>query len=259
MPRQIPRGLPVLIVAVILVLGLVFGMSVRDGLSSDSSTENLRKVQEAFQYISRNYVEQVDTAQLAEDAIRGMLKGLDPHSIYITSEEMQRVRESFNASFEGVGIYYEFIPGPEGRDTLAVLMPIEGGPSEEAGHLPGDPIVEVGETSAIGWSNAEVERYLKGPKGTQVDVQVRRRGHDRTLGFTITRDQIPLHTVMASHMVDQQTGYLRLSRFARTSYDEFMTAMRDLVIEHDLRPGESLPRGPNGRPAVSGAGLPVPS
>jgi carboxyl-terminal processing protease len=222
------RGLPVVALAAVLMLGVFLGLSVREGVSADSPTENLRKVQEAFQYVTRNYVERVDSAQLAEDAIKGMLNGLDPHSIYISSDEMQRVRESFNASFEGVGIYYEFVPGPEGRDTLAVLMPIEGGPSEEAGLLPGDRLIEVAGTSSIGWSNAEVERYLKGPKGTQVVVQVRRRGHERPLTFTITRDQIPLNTLMAAHMVDSQTGYIRLSRFARTSYDEFMQAMRSL-------------------------------
>jgi carboxyl-terminal processing protease len=231
MRNRIRRLFPAAALAVVLVLGIMLGMQVRDGVTAEPSTENIRKVQEAFQFISRNYVERVDSAQLAEDAVMGMLKGLDPHSIYISAEDMQRVRENFEASFEGVGIYYEFIPGPEGRDTLAVLMPIEGGPSEEAGLMPGDRIISVEDSSAIGWSTADVERYLKGPKNTTVDVQVRRHGHERPLSFTITRDQIPLNTITASHMVDDRTGYIKLSRFARTTYDEFMRAMRGLETQ----------------------------
>lgn len=217
--------------AVVVIVALVLSFQVRDGLTADSSTDNLRKVQEAFQFVVRNYVERVDTAQLADDAILGMLRGLDPHSIYVSADDMRRFRENMDASFEGIGIYYEFIPGSDGRDTLAVLMPIEGGPSEEAGLLPGDRIVEVGDSTAIGWTTADVEKYLKGPKGTTVNVVVSRRGYERLLPFTITRDQIPLHTVTASHMIDERTGYIRLSRFARTSYEEFMTAMRDLQAE----------------------------
>src|SRR5690606_34634459 len=126
---------------------------------------------------------------------------------------------------------YEFLEGPDGRDTLAVLMPIAGGPSEEAGLLPGDRIVRVSDTTAIGWNTAAVEKYLKGPKGTKVDVTVRRHGFERPLSFTITRDQIPLNTVIASHMIDETTGYIKLQRFARTSYDEFMTALRSLEAQ----------------------------
>lgn len=229
--QRLFKGFLPAVLAAVVVVALVLSFQVRDGLTADSSTDNLRKVQEAFQFVARNYVERVDTAQLADDAILGMLRGLDPHSIYVSAEEMRRFRENMDASFEGVGIYYEFIPGPEGRDTLAVLMPIEGGPSEEAGLLPGDRIIEVSDSTAIGWTTADVEQYLKGPKGTTVTVRVVRRGYDRSLPFTITRDQIPLHTVTAAHMIDERTGYIRLSRFARTSYDEFMTAMRDLQAQ----------------------------
>jgi carboxyl-terminal processing protease len=231
MRTRLRQGLPLVALVGVLALGIVLGMQVRDGASADAQADSFRKLQEAFQFITRNYVERVDSAQLADDAILGMLEGLDPHSIYISAADMQRVRENFEASFEGVGIYYEFLPGPEGRDTLAVLMPIEGGPSEEAGLVPGDRIVTVDDSSAIGWSTADVERYLKGPKGTEVRVEVRRTGHDRPLPFTIVRDQIPLYTITAAHMVDDRTGYIRLSRFARTSYDEFMRAMRQLEAQ----------------------------
>ncbi|MDX1531992.1 MAG: S41 family peptidase [Rhodothermales bacterium] len=224
---QVKRSILALFAGV-LVLGIVLGMQARDVVSSDGDYENLRKLEEAYAFISRNYVERVDSAQLAEDAIDGMLEGLDPHSIYISAEEMARVRENFDARFEGIGIYYEFIEGAEDRDTLAVLMPIAGGPSEEAGLLPGDRHIQVDDTTAIGWETTEVEKYLKGPKGTQVEVSVLRHGFQRPLDFTITRDEIPLNTVIAYHMVDDQTGYIKLQRFARTTYDEFMAALTDL-------------------------------
>ena len=217
--------------AVVLVLGIVLGMQAQEAASSDPRADSFRKIEEAFQFISRNYVESVDSAKLAEDAIEGMIEGLDPHSIYIDAKDMQRVRENFDAAFEGIGIYYEFLEGADDRDTLAVLMPIVGGPSEEAGLLAGDRIVEVDDTTALGWKTADVEKYLKGPKGTKVDVTVRRHGFAEPLTFTITRDQIPLHTIVASYMVDERTGYIKLQRFARTSYDEFMTALRSLEAQ----------------------------
>lgn len=216
------------LLAAALLIGVLLGVQARDAVSGDDGFSNLRKIEEAFAYITRSYVEHVDSAQLSKDAIEGMLAGLDPHSIYIDASEMQRVRENFDASFEGIGIYYEFIAGPEGTDTLAVLMPIAGGPSEEAGLLAGDRIVAVDDTTAIGWQTPQVEKYLKGPKGTKVRVTVQRPGYERPLSFSITRDAIPLHTVVAAHMIDEQTGYIKLQRFARTSHEEFLQALREL-------------------------------
>jgi carboxyl-terminal processing protease len=212
----------------VLLVGIFLGMQVRDVISEDNSYRQLRKLEEAFSYISRNYVESVDSAKLAEDAIAGMLKGLDPHSIYVDAEQMRRVRENFDAAFEGIGIYYEMIDGPGDRDTLAVLMPITGGPSEEAGLHAGDRIIQIGDTTAIGFTQADVEKYLKGPKGTQVRVRVMRPGFANPIDFTITRDKIPLNTVVATYMIDEKTGYIKLQRFARTTYTEFADAMAQL-------------------------------
>ena len=165
----------------ILGLGMVLGFHVRDVASGNSDYENLRKIEEAYNYVTQSYVERTDSAQLAEDAIEGMLAGLDPHSIYISAEEMRSVRESFDASFEGIGIYYELLEGPGDRDTLAVLMPIAGGPSEEAGLQPGDRILLIDDTTAIGFTPDLVQRYLKGPSGTEVTVQIVRPGYDERL------------------------------------------------------------------------------
>ena len=217
-----------LVAAGLLATGLLLGVQVRDVFSSSDDTQQFRKIEEAYTYITRSYAEKVDSAQLAEDAIEGMLAGLDPHSIYIPAEDMQRVRESFDATFDGIGIYYEFIEGASDQDTLVVLMPIDGGPSQEAGLQAGDRIVEISETSAIGFDTDEVQTYLKGPKGTTVDLVVKRPGYRDLLPFTIRRDKIPLNTVTATYMVDGDTGYIRLGRFARTSHEEVLASIRDL-------------------------------
>ena len=220
------RYLPVFAGAAI-ALALLVG-KVRDADSASDDTQQLRKIEEAYRYITQAYVDRVDSSKLAEDAIEGMLAGLDPHSVYISTAEMRSVRESFNASFEGIGIYYEFVEGRGDRDTLVVLMPIAGGPSDEAGLMAGDRILEIGDTTAVGFDTELVQRYLKGPRGTSVGLVVKRPGYREPLRFSITRDQIPLHTVIASYMVDERTGYVRLQRFARTSHDEVRDAIETL-------------------------------
>ena len=217
-----------LFAAGLLAVGLVVGAQVQEAVSGSDDVEQLRKIEEAYEYISRAYVEEVDSAQLAEDAIDGMLAGLDPHSIYISAEEMRSVRESFDASFDGIGIYYEFVEGRDDVDTLVVLMPIAGGPSYEAGLQPGDRIVEIDGENAVGIEQDEVPVKLKGPRGTTVGLTIERPGYRQPLSFDITRDKIPLNTVIASYMVDDETGLVRLQRFARTSHDEVRAAIREL-------------------------------
>ena len=215
----------------LLAAALLIGIQVQDAVSGSDDVEQLRKIEEAYEYITRAYVERVDTSQLAEDAIEGMLAGLDPHSIYISPEDMARVRESFDANFEGVGIFYEFVPGREDADTLVVLMPIVGGPSEEAGLQPGDRIVEIDGENAVGIDPDDVPTSLKGPRGTTVDIVVKRPGYSGRLDYTITRDRIPLNTVDATYMVDEQTGLIALSRFARTSHEEVSAGIRELQAQ----------------------------
>ena len=217
-----------LLVAGVLAAGLLVGVQVQDAVSGSDDVEQLRKIEEAYEYITRAYVERVDSAQLAEDAIEGMLAGLDPHSVYITTEDMARVRESFDANFEGVGIFYEFVPGRDDRDTLVVVMPIVGGPSEEAGMQPGDRIVEIDGEDAVGIEPDDVPTALKGPRGTTVEIGISRPGYDGQLSYTITRDRIPLNTVNATYMVDETTGLIALGRFARTSHDEVRDGIRQL-------------------------------
>ncbi|RMF56614.1 MAG: S41 family peptidase [Bacteroidetes bacterium] len=217
--------------AMMLLVGVLLGVQLGTVIFRDDTARALKKLEDAFILIHQQYVEEVDSAELAERGIEGMLEVLDPHSVYIDAERMKRVAEEFDASFEGIGIGYELLPGPEGQDTLAVLNVIPGGPSEEAGLHTGDRIIEVDGQRAIGYTNEDVQRNLKGPRGTKVTVTVLRPGYPDTLYFTITRDKIPLYTVLAAYMLDDKTGYIRLDRFARTTYAEFMQAMRQLKAQ----------------------------
>ncbi len=227
--RSTMRFRTILLAGVALLLGgVLLGMQINSAVTSSSTFDALRKIEAAFLTISERYVENVDTADLSERAIEGMLRDLDPHSIYISSEQMRSVNEDFNASFEGVGISYEFVEGDEGRDTLTVLNAISGGPSDDAGLTSGDRIIRVDGEDAVGFERADVERTLKGPRGTTVTVTVLRPGIEQEMDFKITRDRIPLYTLDADYMVDDATGYIRLNRFARTTHDEFVEAMTRL-------------------------------
>ncbi len=227
-PNKIRKHSFYFVLGGVLALGTVLGMTIQSAITEDNTYQNLMKLEEAFSVITKRYVEDVDTAKLSRDAIEGMLEGLDPHSVFIDAERMKEVREGFDASFEGIGISYEWTEGRAGKDSLTVLNPIPGGPSEEAGLRAGDRIIRVDGENAVGWQREDVEKYLKGPKGTKVNVSVKRPRFPDPLEFTITRDKIPIYTVDAFHMIDDETGYIRLNRFARTTREEVRSALIDL-------------------------------
>ena len=208
--------------------GALLGASVTTVVSSDDAYESLKKLEDAYLVITQRYVEELDYNKMAESAIGGMLSELDPHSVYIDEKQMKRVSEDFNASFEGIGISYELIPGPADADTIAVLNPLPGGPSDDAGLLAGDRIIEIDGKDAIGFNTEEVQRNLKGPRGTNVTVTVFRPSFNQNIVFDIVRDKIPIFTLDTAYMVDDKTGYIKLNRFARTTYSEFRAAVVDL-------------------------------
>jgi len=219
------------VLVVVLIAGTLLGMKIQSVVSGDNTYEQLKKLEDAFSVITKKYVEDVDSAKLARDAIQGMIDGLDPHSVYIDAEKMSEVRENFNGSFEGIGISYEWTDGEDGRDTVTVIVPLSGGPSEEVGILPGDRIIKVDGRDAIGYTRDDVDANLKGRKGSQVVVTIKRPRYPKLLDFTITRDKIPIYTVDASYMLDDHTGYIKLNRFARTTHDEVLAALIDLKTQ----------------------------
>ena len=215
----------------ILAIGTLTGMGIQSVLTNDNLVDQIKKLGDVYGQISRNYVEDIDADKLTEDAIEGMLSGLDPHSVYIDKDRMKQVNENFSAAFEGIGVQYEWTEGLEGADTLTVVIPVPGGPSEEVGIHSGDRIISVNGISTLGWEKADVDSNLKGPKGTKVKVDVVRPGYPKVLEFEITRDRIPIYTVDASYMVDGETGYIKLNRFARTTHAEVLEGIKKLKAE----------------------------
>lgn len=187
-----------------------------------------QRLNEILYYIDEFYVDSVDADSLTEHTIGLLLEQLDPHTAYIPAEDLEVVSANLEGNFEGVGIEFNLV-----RDTIYVIAPIANGPSEAAGIQAGDKIVEVeGEVVAgVGITNREVIDKLRGEKGTQVTVGVKRKGEKELLPFTITRDEIPTYTVNAAFKVDEQTGYIKLSRFGANSYEEFRQALQQLIGE----------------------------
>jgi len=211
----------------ILAAGVLLGMGLESALSDDTR-DALKKLEHAFLIISQRYVEEIDSGALAENALEGMLDELDPHSVYIDEESMRRVEEDFSGGFEGIGISFEFVEGIEGQDTLTVLSVIPGGPSERVGLHSGDRIIEVDQKSTIGYSSVDVQRTLKGPRGTTVEIVVVRPGNQAPLDFSIVRDRIPLYAVDVAYMIDSVTGFIKINRFSGTTHQEFRDAVQKL-------------------------------
>ena len=210
-------------VIIILAIGIVLGTQLDKIFSGDNLNGSIEKLDDVLTYTQKYYVEKVDTPKLVEAAIDGILSKLDPHSIYIPASEMQAVDESFRGDFEGIGIEFQIV-----NDTIVVVSPISGGPSEILGIKSGDRIVKIDGKDAIGFTNEKVIETLRGKAGTKVSVAIYRYGNPKLLNYEITRDKIPLHSVDTYFMLDNKTGYISLSRFSETTYDEVSDALKDL-------------------------------
>ena len=193
----------------------------------------MRKLNLAQFAIANLYVDETDENKLVESAIIGMLEGLDPHSTYSNAEEVKKMNEPLQGNFDGIGIQFNMA-----EDTLFVIQPVSGGPSEKVGIRAGDRIVMVNDTTIAGvkMSTEDITRRLKGPKGTKVDVKVVRRGVEELLSFTIERDKIPMYSLDASYMMIPKVGYIKINRFGATTHEEFMEALARLKGQgmHDL-------------------------
>lgn len=185
------------------------------------------KLMYAEKVIADYYVDTVNEDKLVETALKSMLEELDPHSAYSTPEETRELNEPLEGNFSGIGITFNM-----NKDTLYVIQTVAGGPSERVGILAGDRIIAVNDSSIAGvkMKNSDIMKRLRGPKGSNVDVTVLRRnsGKNDTIGFKITRADIPIYSVDAAYMVDPQTGYIRINRFAAETVNEFTEAVKDL-------------------------------
>ena len=215
---------------------MVCGMVAAAWSQSSDFEEQGQKFNTLLYYMDQLYVEDTDMESLVETAIVNMLEEMDPHSVYIPAEELQAADEPLNGNFEGVGIQFNIF-----RDTIMVVSPISGGPSEKLGIMAGDRIVTVdGEVVAgIGVTNKDVQRLLKGPKGTLVTVGIKRGNDPELLTFEIIRDKIPIFSVDASFMVAPGIGYVKVNRFSKSTMSELYKAfaklqqegMEDLILD----------------------------
>jgi carboxyl-terminal processing protease len=213
---------------------LVSGLRVSAQVANTTGTTE--KFSTLLNYIDLMYVDSVNAEELTEKAIVHLLEELDPHSVYLSKEEVQAANEPLQGSFDGIGIQFNIF-----HDTIMVVEPIQGGPSEKLGIRSGDKIVKIdgNNVAGIGIKNSDVMKKLKGPKGTKVTVGIERPGVEELLYYNIIRDKIPIYSVDASYMVTPTIGYVKVSRFAQTTAEEMRKAiaelktqgMKDLVLD----------------------------
>lgn len=197
------------------------------GVANAQRFNQNQKLRMAEAAISQFYVDSVNESKLVEDAIKGMLESLDPHSQYSNPEETRELNEPLTGNFSGIGISFNM-----NQDTLYVIQTVSGGPSERVGILAGDRIIAVNDTTiaGVGMKNSQIMKKLRGPKGSDVNVKVLRNqnGAQEPIDFTITRADIPIYSIDAAYMVDPKTGYIRVNRFAAETAKEFASALKDL-------------------------------
>lgn len=213
-------------VAVILTALLVTGLVVGPTLYSRAVNiyEKIRVLNEIIAIVNESYVDPVEWDEVLDGAFQGLLGKLDPHSAYIPRERAVAINEQFHGKFEGIGIEFDILGG-----YITVISPIVGSPSDRAGLQPGDQIVRINGEDAFGIIQEEVFHKLRGPKGTSVNITLRRPGMDKTLDVQIIRDQIPIRSITSTFMLNDDTGYIRLSRFSSTTAQEVREAIDDLL------------------------------
>lgn len=220
------------LIPLILAAGIIGGIFIGRNLSTGRLSPEEEKIRMVMNLIRDQYVDEVDTDSLLDMAIPEMLASLDPHSVYIPASELEATNDDLESSFGGVGVMFQVL-----NDTVNVIEVVAGGPAEKVGLLPGDMILEADgkKLSGAGASTDAVFSTLRGKEGTKVKVQVKRSSAKKPLSFEITRGQIPSNSVDAVYMIDDKTGYLKVSKFARNTYKEFFDALADLRAQGATR------------------------
>jgi len=218
-------------IAVVSILLGVISWGGGSELKAQDVQGNTMKFGRLLRLIDSYYVDTTHVDDLTEKAIVEVLRGLDPHSVYISKAEVEKMNEPLQGNFEGVGISFNVY-----RDTLMVVTTVPGGPSEKVGLRAGDRIVSVDSKNiaAIGLKNTDVYDYLRGKKGTKVELQVKRKGEPNLLDFTVIRDKIPINSLDASYMLNDHTGYIKLNKFSATTTSEFLDAIKSLKTSAKL-------------------------
>lgn len=257
-PNKLSIWLPLLF-AIVLVTGMLLGMRMQSNMpklvveQEAPGPEGIGqgKIEEILRYVEAKYVEAIDKEALTQEVIDDLLSRLDPHSNYISAEELQAVNEQLKGNFDGIGVEFMVLD-----DTIVVVTPLVGGPSETAGILSGDRIVQIADSTiaGVGMDSDDIIKMLRGEKGTDVQIGILRGKETKLRQFTVTRDEIPMNSVDVAYMLDTNTGYIKVNRFSATTYEEFMKAleelvenqgMEDLVLDLRHNPGGYLQQAAN--------------
>lgn len=219
------KNLSAVLVPLFLVTGIIGGIFIGSNVSRSRLTPEEEKIRMVLSLIRDQYVDEVNTDSLLQMVIPDMLASLDPHSVYIPASELQITNDDLESSFGGVGVMFQIL-----NDTVNVIEVVAGGPAESVGILPGDMILEANgkKLSGVKASTEDVFNTLRGKEGTQVKVNIKRKSSAKPLSYEITRGQIPSNSVDAVYMIDKNTGYVKVTKFARNTYNEFFSALNDL-------------------------------
>jgi carboxyl-terminal processing protease len=220
-----------LILSLVLVSGIWLGyfLSIKidssNGKNQNQKTSTNEKINSLLEFIDYQYVDTINKSELVEKTVTAMLQSLDPHSSYIPAAEFDVSNESLEGNFDGIGVEFNII-----RDTIRVINPIEGGPSEKVGIKAGDKLIKVGLENLTGKkiTNKKVFETLRGKSGTSVQVTILRNGVKNPMPFKITRAAIPLYSLDAAYMTSGDIGYIKINKFAATTYNEYLKAFNDL-------------------------------
>ncbi|WP_167617050.1 S41 family peptidase [Maribellus sediminis] len=242
----------VILIPILIALSVATGILIGNMLKKNASPvftgmnfSHPNKIATILDLVDQGYVDKINTSDIIEETIPEILKNLDPHTTYIPARDMQEVQEEMQGNFSGIGVQFSVMD-----DTVRVVEVISGGPSSKVGILPGDRIVTVNDSviAGVDVESNTVLSLLRGEKNTKVNVGVIRKGYDGELDFEITRGDIPIYSVDVAYMIDNETGFIKISRFANTTYDEFMEGMEKLraagaqkvIIDLRNNPGGSL-------------------
>ncbi len=237
-----------LLLALVVAFGMFIGAKFQDSYNitgNAKSGDPKSKIDEVLRLIDRQYVDNPEYKKISEAAITAMLKELDPHSVYIPAESLRAANEELEGNFEGIGVEFNIL-----NDTLMIVSPLAGGPSEQLGIKAGDRIIKIDDkvVAGVGFTSEDVFKTLRGEKGTKVKVAIKRDGEPKLLDYTITRNKIPIYSVDASYMATPETGYIKISRFAATTIQEYTDAfgklrrqgLRNLILDLRGNPGGYL-------------------
>ncbi|MCF6184173.1 MAG: PDZ domain-containing protein [Bacteroidales bacterium] len=213
-------------------IAVFFLLLINFNLFSQTDEEQIYKFTQVMDAVSESYADSVNQEELTEDAIKALLKDLDPHSLYFSKDEIEELNRGLRGSFTGVGISYDII-----QDTVLILNIVKNGPSDKAGIKPGDRIIIVDNDTIAGTgiSDEKLRNLLTGKKDTKVNIIIKRRCFDNLLNFSVTRGKIPVKSITAAYNINQNTTYIKLNRFSATTINEFKKFTDSLMTKKDSK------------------------